>query len=535
MKARHGLFALMVALLAAGFAVTPLGSAMAQKRGGTLVYMVPASGAPSLDGHRETTFATVQPTAPFYSLLIRVDPRSKMGKELGGDLATSWTVSKDQLTYTFKIAKGVKFHDGSSLTSKDVLASWQRIVFPPEGVLSARQPFFSMVDSITAPDDDTIVFKLKFPSGAFLPALAMPFNYIYSKAVLDKDQHFYEKNVMGSGPFKFVQFIPGDKIVGERFKDYFKPGLPYLDGFEAIYAPKQNVQVQAIRGGRAHSMFRGLPPAARDDLVRALGDGVTVQESTWNCALLFSPNSYRKPFDDVRVRRALNLSLDRWGGSRYLSRIGIVKTVGGAVFPGSPLAPSREQLKTLEGFWPDIKKSRAKARELLKEAGVPDGFKFTFMNRNTDQPYKVVGTWLIDQFRQIGLNADQDVVPTAQLWKRLRLPEGGDWDATVHFNCQSLVNPTLDIAPYTSKSEQNYADFNDPIVDDLFEKQMREPDFNKQKEMMWKIEQEVYKQAGIISTLWWQRTVVHSSKMKFWEVTPSHYLNMQMESVWLDQ
>ena len=535
MNARHGLFALAVALLAAGLALAPQGQAVAQKRGGTLVYMVPASGAPSLDGHRETTFATVQPTAPYYSLLIRVDPRSKLGKDIGGDLATDWTVSPDKKTYTFKIKKGVKFHDGSVLTSKDVLASWNKIVSPQEGVVSARSAFFAMVDSITTPDDHTIVFKLKFPSGAFLPAVAMPFNYIYPAAVLAKDQHYFEKNVLGSGPFKLVEFVPGGKLVGTRFNDYHVAGLPYLDGIEAIYSPKQNVQVQAIRGGRAHSMFRGLPPAARDDLVRAMGDGVTAQESTWNCALLFSANSYRKPFDDVRVRRALNLSLDRWGGSRYLSKIGIVKTVGGAVFPGHPLAPSEAQLKTLEGFQPDVKASRAKARQLLKEAGVPEGFKFTFMNRSTDQPYKVVGTWLIDQWRQVGLQVEQEVVPTAQMWQRLRLPEGGDWDGTMHFNCQSLVNPTLDIAPYTSKSEQNYSDFYDKEVDALFDQQMREGDPAKQKELMWKIEQRVYAQAGIISTLWWHRIVVSSSKMKFWEVTPSHYLNMQLENVWLDQ
>ena len=534
MQARHGYFALLVALLAAGLAMTPPGAATAQKRGGTLVYMVPASDAPSLDGHRETTFAMLHPMAPFYSLLVRVDPRSKGGADIAGDLATEWKVSPDKLTYTFKIKPGVKFHNGSILTSKDVLASWQRIVFPAKGVLSARQPFFSMVESITAPDAHTIVFKLSFPSGAFMPALASPFNFIYSADVLAQDQHYYEKNVMGSGPFKLVQFIPGDKIVGERFADYHVTGLPFVDGFEAIYAPKENVQVQAIRGGRAHGMFRGLPPAARDDLVNAMGTGVAVQESTWNCALLYSPNSYRKPWNDVRARRALNLSLDRWAGSHYLSRIGIVKTVGGAVFPGHPLAPSQDQLKTLEGFWPDIQKSRAKARELLKEAGVPEGFKFTFMNRNTDQPYKVVGTWLIDQFRQIGLNATQEVVPTTQLWKRLRMPEGGDWDGTVHFNCQSLVNPTLDITPYTSQSEQNYSDFDDPVIDDLFTKQMREGDPAKQKEMLWKLEQQVYAQAGIISTLWWQRTVVLNSKLKYWEVTPSHFLNMQMESVWLD-
>jgi peptide/nickel transport system substrate-binding protein len=536
MKARHGLFALMVALLAAGLALTPLGTAQAQKRGGNLVYMIPASGAPSLDGHRETTFATIHPAAPFYSLLVRVDPKSKLGKDIGGDLATDWTVSKDNLTYTFKIQKGVTFHDGSPLTSADVLASWQRIVFPPEGVLSARVAFFSMVDSITAPDDHTIVFKLKFASPAFFPAVAMPFNFIYSKKVLDKDQHFHEQHVMGSGPFQIVEYVPGGHIVGKRFEHYHVAGLPYLDSIEGIFSPKQNVQVQAIRGGRAMSMFRGLPPVAKDDLVRAMGSQVSYQESTWNCALNVTPNVFKAPFDDARVRRALSLALDRWGGSRYLSRIGIVKTVGGAVFPGHPLAPSTAQLKTLEGYWPDLKASRAKARELLKEAGIPEGYKFALSNRNTDQPYKIVGTWAIDQWRQIGLEVTQDVVPTAQFYDRLRAPKGGPFDVSMDFNCQAVVNPSVDISKYISgsRAKNNNGDYEDQVLDDLYDKQLREPDQAKQKELLWQFQQRLTEQAWTFSTLWWQRTVVYNTAMKFWEVTPSHYLNMQFENVWLD-
>ncbi|NIP72472.1 MAG: ABC transporter substrate-binding protein, partial [Gammaproteobacteria bacterium] len=230
MKPRHVLSALVVALVAAGLALIPQGDAMAQKRGGKLVYMIPASGSPSLDGHRETTFATIHPSAPFYSTLVQTDPRSKLGQQIAGDIATEWSVSADKKTYTFKLRKGVVFHDGSPLNSKDVVASWNRIVFPPEGVLSARKAFFPMVESITAPDDYTVVFKLKFPSGAFLPAVAMPFNYIYSSDILDKDQRYHENNVMGSGPFKIVEYVPGGKIVGTRNDDFYIPGLPYLDG-----------------------------------------------------------------------------------------------------------------------------------------------------------------------------------------------------------------------------------------------------------------------------------------------------------------
>ena len=111
----------------------------------------------------------------------------------------------DGKTYTFKIRDGVKFTDGSPLTADDVAASWNEIIFPPEGVISARQSNFVMVDKVEAPDPSTVVFRLKFATDAFLPALADPYAWIYKKAILDKDPHWYEKNIMGSGPFKFVE------------------------------------------------------------------------------------------------------------------------------------------------------------------------------------------------------------------------------------------------------------------------------------------------------------------------------------------
>src|SRR5258706_1000545 len=170
-------------------AAIPTADAETPKRGGTLTYMIPADAPPSFDGHRETTFATVHSAAPFYSVLIRVDPKDPSSTtDFVCDLCTAMpTPTDDGKTYTFKIRNAVKFHDGTPLTAADLAASWRAIVHPPEGVSSARESYYIMVDKVEAPDPTTVVFRLKFATGAFLPALADPFTLIYQKAILDKD------------------------------------------------------------------------------------------------------------------------------------------------------------------------------------------------------------------------------------------------------------------------------------------------------------------------------------------------------------
>src|SRR5215475_10668048 len=181
------------------------------KRGGTLTYMIPADAPPSFDAHREETYATIHSAAPFYSVLIRANPYDP-GKtdDLVCDLCTAMPKpTDDDKTYTFKIREGVKFTDGSPWTAEDVAASWSKIISPPNGVISARQRNFVMVDKVEATDPTTVVFHLKFATDAFLPALADPYAWIYKKAVLDNDPHWYEKNILGSGPFKFVNYDTG--------------------------------------------------------------------------------------------------------------------------------------------------------------------------------------------------------------------------------------------------------------------------------------------------------------------------------------
>src|SRR5438552_12290665 len=157
----------------------------AGRRGGTLTFTIPADAPPSLDGHREGTFAMLHATAPFYSVLILINPDNPSSTtDFVCDLCTAIPQPTDDgRTYTFKIREGVKFHDGSALTAADVAASWEHIIHPPEGVLSVRQSWYTMVDKVGAPDPTTVIFRLKFATNAFIPALADPFTFVYKKEI----------------------------------------------------------------------------------------------------------------------------------------------------------------------------------------------------------------------------------------------------------------------------------------------------------------------------------------------------------------
>jgi peptide/nickel transport system substrate-binding protein len=530
-------------LLAAGMAATfavastlPVQAADTPKRGGVLTYMIPADAPPSLDGHREGTYATMHSVAPFYSVLLRVDPADPADTtRFVCDLCL--TIPKptdDGKTYAFNIREGVKFQDGTPLTAADVVASWQEIIFPRQGVLSARQNWYSMVDSVEAPDPTSVVFKLKFATTVFLPALADPYAFIYEKQILDKDPHWYESHVMGSGPFRFVSYEIGQSIKGERNPDYYHKGLPYLDGFVGIYAPKQAVRVDAIRADRAAIEFRGLPPSARDELKQSLGDRLTVQESDWNCGNLVTPNARRKPFDDVRVRRALLLAVDQWHGAPALAKIANVQTVGGIVFPGSPMAATKAELQSMAGFWPDIDKSRAEAKRLLHEAGA-DGLTFELLNRNVDQPYKFVGTWLIDQWSKIGVTATQKVVPTGPWFAAMR---GGDFDVVVEANCNSVVNPVLDTQKYLPHDVfvENFGYYTDPVEADIYQQMLHETNPLKQRMLMRGYERQIIDvEAHEFPMLWWNRIMAYQSYVKGWKISPSHYVNQDLATIWLDK
>jgi peptide/nickel transport system substrate-binding protein len=324
-------------------------------------------------------------------------------------------------------------------------------------------------------------------------------------------------------------------VVGKKNPNYWDQGKPHLDGFRAIFMSSSSAQVAAVRGERAHIQFRGFTPKDRDTLKQALGDKITVQESAWDCILMVAINHEKKPFDDKRVRRALSLALDRHTGSKALSQIAIVKSVAGVQVPGTPFATPPDELNKLAGYWTDAAKSRAEAKRLLKEAGVPEGFSFTFKNRGIPMPYEPLGVWMIDQWRQVGLNVKQEVIEAAAYYGVIRK---GDFETAMDFQCGYIVEPDLDMYKFLSsdRNPANYGRYKDPVLDQLYDAQSRETNVEKRKQIVRQFEKRVLEEeAHYLMTLQWHRIIPHSSKVKGWTVTPSHYLNNTLDTVWLSE
>ncbi|PYN07040.1 MAG: ABC transporter substrate-binding protein [Candidatus Rokuibacteriota bacterium] len=522
-----------VAIALVVFALASPASAQERLRsGGELIFLVP-SEPPSYDGHREGTFGVVHPLAPHYNTLLRIDPTDRTGTRVVPDLAESWTISPDGLVYMLRLRQGVRFHDGSPMTSRDVKASYDKIAFPSANVVSMRKGAYTAIEVVETPDPQTVVFRLKWPQASFLTNLASPYNWIFKADILARDVRWYETNVMGTGPFKFVEHVKGSHWVGRKNPDYWDKSRPYLDGYRALFISSSSAQVAAIRGERAHVQFRSFSPADRDALLAALGPKIAVQESPWGCGQLVTMNHERKPFDDKRVRRALTLALDRWEASKSLSRIAVVKEVGGIQVPGTPWATPPAELEKLAGYGRDIKAGRTEARRLLREAGVPEGFAFTFKNRGIPQPYEPIAIWLIDQWKQIGVNVRMETIEASAHVSHLRR---GDFEVASDAQCGFVVEPDFDIQKFQSVgiSDNNYSRYKDPVLDDLYVKQSRAVDPEERKRYLRAFEKRLLDdEVHYLFTLQWHRIVAHSAKMRGWTITPSHFLNQQLDSVWL--
>ena len=243
--------------------------------------------------------------------------------ELEPDLAESYTVSDDGLTYTFKLRDGVKFHNGRVMTSADVKYSFERAVNP--ATQSPGGGYFGMIagyddvaggkattlSGIETPDDKTVVFKLTRPDATFLHLMAINFGYVVPKEEVEKAGADWGKKPVGTGAFKFVEWVPGQNIKLERNKDYFRAGVPYLDNITFEFGQDPTVAVLRLKKGEIDIVGDGIPPAQFAEIMADPANKELIAEGNQLHTGYVTMNVTQAPFDNVKVRQAVNMAINK--------------------------------------------------------------------------------------------------------------------------------------------------------------------------------------------------------------------------------
>jgi len=330
---------------------------------------------PFFDLHQCDTAACATPMEPMYDTLLRYNPLDG-GKTIIPDLASTWEVSSDGLTYTFHLRDGVTFHDGAPLTAEDVKASFDHIIFPPPGILSPRKAVFDTVQAVTVVDPLTVQFRLRAPRSFFLAAIASGWNVIYRKQTLEA-HHFDLKKLKlapGTGPFIFDSYQPGQVWKMHKNPHYWNPELPYLDGLEMHHLPYGPATAAALLTGQVDYAY-GLGADTRADVEKQPAKFTTVTYGIPSVVGAYI-NFTHKPLDDVRVRQAMNLVLDRCVLKKTIAAIREMQY--GMWMPSSDVVHAQAYreatLNHTPGYYcPTRQEDIAQAKALLSQAGYPNG------------------------------------------------------------------------------------------------------------------------------------------------------------------
>jgi peptide/nickel transport system substrate-binding protein len=339
------------------------------------------------------------------------------------ELAESWDVSTDGKVYTFHLRAGLTFHNGDPITAEDVKASYDRIINPPDSVASVRKTAFRHVTSIDVLDSSTVTFTLSEPRGLFLKTVAMGWNLVVPKSVLEANDYSLRKidDYPSAGPFKFKSHQVGEQWVVERFDDYYKDGQPYLDGltcfkFTGWGGPEETA---GVLSGRLDGAIQTAAESAAK--VRA-GDypGIKIMET-------FSPfhnglymNAAKGgPLADTLVRRAIHLVTNRQAHQAVNARFRVFR-IGSYIHSVSPFARTNAEVLSQPGFRADKTADIARAKELMIEAGYPDGFAVEYLVRGESPAERASAIAWQDELKQLNIDVTLRTADSSRWFEEVR-------------------------------------------------------------------------------------------------------------------
>ncbi|HWC01600.1 MAG TPA: ABC transporter substrate-binding protein [Methylomirabilota bacterium] len=397
------------ALLAVGFGLGILGLAkpsVAVAQGPALVVQITAE-PPGLD--LTATPASATATVVFYNIqeaLVKVDAQGRLVPWL----AERWHTT-DNLNYTFFLRKGVRFHNGRELTAADVKFVLDRARNPETKHPHARQ--YEDIVTIHVRDPLTVTIALKRTNAMFIYNLARQGSVIYPREAVDQQK----SQPVGTGPFALERWDRGDRIVLKRNPDYHVSGLPKLDRVTFRFIPDANAALAALQAGDIDVMAFGLGPESVE-LVRRAPNLQLIQGETTSDVILALNNS-RKPYSDVRVRRAITHAIDK------------PEVVKGAMFGFGRVLGSN--IDPLNPYFVDMAKAvpydPARAKQLLMEAGYPSGFE-AVLKVPPQYPYTVrTGEVLVAQLAKVGVRVKLEQIEWGQWLDRVY--KNADYDMSI--------------------------------------------------------------------------------------------------------
>ena len=307
----------------------------------------------SPDPHQGKETPAVQVNTQIFDTLVTVDPETN---EVVPQIAESWEQTDDQ-TYVFKIREGIKFHDGSDLTAEDVKFSLDRARNS-----AAVSYIVNFIEEVTVDDDHTVTVKTTAPYAPTLRNLAIPFAAIVPKAVVEADENAFIQNPVGSGPYKFVEWNHGDHVTLKAFDDYYA-GKPETENLIMKVIPETSQRTIALETGEVDLAY----DLAVNDIPKVNSDDkLTVYEIPSLTCWYVSMNMNKKPFDNPKVREAMSMAIDR-------------QTIIDTINAGSGQTADAIIAPAVFGYYSTGVKeyNPTKAKELLAEAGYPNGFSTT--------------------------------------------------------------------------------------------------------------------------------------------------------------
>ena len=442
------LFALIVALIPFAFSQQP----------GGILNVGMQTDPVGLDPHTTNATATRNMLENVYDTLVMFDS----SLQIVPGLAESWEASEDGLTWTFKLRPGVTFHNGDPLKASDVAFSINRIKDPE--VASPRSGDFAVVESVTAPDDETVVITLSEPFSPLLSKLAQSLNVIVSEAVTTANNGDLNGAVVGTGPFRFVEYLPQTRLVLEKNEDFWGEDaagnpLPYLDGVTFQFYPEPAARTTAVQTGNAD--WIEYVPAADVAVLEADPNVEVVGGLSANFRSLYL-NVTRPPFDNPLVRQALAYAIDEQAVvDLALFGVGGVAATGTTIPAGNYYAVEAS---------PYVGRDVERARELLTEAGYGDGFDFDLYVTSTYDFLRTPAEIIQANLAEIGVTANI----VAEDWS-IYLPtvQEGDFDATILGESGQSDPDDFLFDVFHTGGGGNFGEYTSPELDALLEEGRR--------------------------------------------------------------